>query len=149
MAADQAHAVAPMTAEGHLRSEAVPDQLVFQLPAHRGLVGLIGAALDAALTLVDRTVAAGNHLEAAVLPVAHAMIQGARPWTPLEVSIAIDDTDVFVRLAVELLDRDEPAPFGEHLRSTLRRNLESHELVHEDGRVLAVLQAPLEPVESS
>lgn len=132
-----------------LRSDPVPDQLVFQIPAHRGFVDCIAAALTATLALVDRNLAAGNHLEAAVLTAVQVMIQAARPWSPLEVSIAIDDTDAFVRLAAELLDPNEPAGFGEHVRATLHRNLESHELLYEGERVLAVLQAPLDPTDPS
>ena len=95
------------------------------------------------LALVGRDPAAGNDLEAAVLTVAAAIIAHARPWTPLEVSIAIEDTDVFVRLSAALLDPHEPIELGAHAQARLRRRVESYEVVHDAGIVTAVLQVPL------
>lgn len=140
----QANHVVPVLATGAApRPEVVPGELVFQLPAHRGFVDQIGSTLAVTLALIDRDLAAGNDLEAALLTAATAIIRHARPWAPLEVSIAIDDTDAFVRLSTALLDPDGPAPLGEHAQATLRRKVESHEVLYEAGTVTVVLQVPL------
>ena len=124
-------------------SDVVPAELVFHLPAHHGFVDQVGTVVGTTLALVGREQAAGNDLEAAVLTVATAIITHARPWTPLEVSIAIEDADAFVRLSVELFDADGPTQLGEHAQATLRRNVESHEVLHDAGTMTAVLQVPL------
>lgn len=123
----------------------VPRDLTFHLPAHRGLAGCAWSAVESTIALVDRDLDAGTQLEEAVAVAAEAVIQWARPWTPLEISITVDDTDVYVRLSAALLDPDEPPRLDEHTQAMLRQNVESLELVHDRGTVLVVLQAPLAP----
>ena len=146
MSADQARYILPATdAAATPRSDVVPDELVFRFPAHHAFMGCPGSVLETTLALVERDVASGRDVQAAVRSIAGAVIARARPWTPVEVSIVIDDSDVFVRSSAELLDPTEPPQLGDHARATLRRNVESFEVLLEEGRMFAVLQVSLEP----
>ena len=145
MPTDQAsYVLAAIGAPAMPQPDVVPDELVFRFPAHRAFKGYLGSVLETTLTLLDRDVAAGHDLPAAVRSLAEAVIARARPWTPVEVSIVIDDTDIFVRSSAELLDPTEPAQLGDHARATLQRNVESFEVMLEAGTVFAVLRVPLE-----
>lgn len=127
------------------RSDVIPDELVFRFPAHRAFVGYLGSVLGTTLEFADRGVASGCDLQAAVRSIANEMIEQARPWTPVEVSIVIDDTDVFVRSSAELLDPTEPTQLSDHARATLQRNVDSFEVLLEEGVMFAVLQVSLGP----
>jgi hypothetical protein len=140
------HLVLPsITTAATPRSDVVPGELAFEVPAHHGFVHHLGFVLRSTLALTERDVAPGSDAESAVLTVATAMVAQVRPWSPLTISIAIEDTDAFVRLSAEQLDPDEPMRFGEHARATLRRHVQSYEVVVDGGTVFAVLHVPLVP----
>jgi hypothetical protein len=139
------HVVPIAESDATSQPDVVPSRVDVQLPAHPGYVHCVGDVLHATLVLIGRDLAAEFDLEMAARVLVDATIQHARPWTPLQVSIAVDDTDVFVRLAVHLLDPDRTLQLGSHVQAVLRRHVESYEVLQEGDTAFAVLQAPLEP----
>ena len=117
-----------------------PDTVLFTIPAHASFLATIQAAVRATV----REVGGGDDdrdLQLAAGEAAALLIEDARPWTVVHLSIAHDDTDIYVRLTTRRAQPDRRLLIHELTRLLLDDAVESYELIADGPRAHAILQA--------
>ena len=117
-----------------------PDTVLLTVPAHASFLATIQAAVRATV----REVGGGDgdrDLQLAAGEAAAVLIEDARPWTVVHLSIAHDDTDIYVRLTTRRAQPARRLVIHELTWLLLDDLVESYELIT-DGRLAhAILQA--------
>lgn len=113
--------------------------MLFTVPAHLSFLATIRAAVRATV----REVGAGDgdrDLQLAADEAAAVLIQDARPWTVLYLSIAHDDTDIYVRLTTRRAQPDRRLVIHDLTWLLLDDLVESYELITDGPLAHAILQ---------
>lgn len=119
-----------------------PDAVLLTMPAHLGFLATIRTAVGAMLRQVGGA-EAGRDLQLASGEAAAVLIEDARPWTVVHLSIAHDDTDIYIRLDTQRDQPGRPLVVHELTRLLLDCAVESYEVFGEERQAYAILQTGL------
>ncbi len=120
-----------------------PDTVLLTIPAHLSFLATIRTAVAAMLWQVGG-VEGDRDLQLASDEAAAVLIEDARPWTVVQLSIAHDDTDIYIRMGTQRAQPGRPLVVHELTRLLLDCAVESYEVFGEDGQAYAVLQTALD-----
>lgn len=119
-----------------------PDTVLLTIPAHLSFLATIRTAVGAMVREVGG--ADGDRdLQFATDEAAAVLIEDARPWTVVHLSIAHDDTDIYVRIATQRAYSGRSLVVHESTQLLLDSAVESYEVFGEEWQAYAILQSAL------
>lgn len=110
------------------------------MPAHLSLLATIRTAVDATVRKIGGQGGDDRGLRLATDEAAAVLIEDARPWTVVHLSIAYDDTDIYIRMATQRAQPGRALEIHESTRLLLDCTVESYEVFGEDRQAYAILQ---------
>lgn len=114
-----------------------PGTVLLTFPAHRSFLATIRTAVGA---MVREVGGADRDLQLATDEAAAVLIDDARPWTVVHLSIAHDDTDIYVRVVTQRAQPGRGLVIHELTTLLLDSVVESYEIFEEDRQAYAILQ---------
>lgn len=116
-----------------------PDAVRITVPAHLSSVATIRAAVRA-IDEETRGADGDRDLQLAADEASAVLIEDARPWSVVHLSIAYDDTDIYVRIAARRAHPERRLVIQEWTHLLLDSVVESYEVFSDDGWGYAILQ---------
>lgn len=117
-----------------------PGTVQVTLPAHLSFLAAIRTVVNTFIWEVGGSPNCRRELQLAADEAAAILMEDAVPWSEVEVSIAHDDTDVYVRLSIRRADPSHRLMIDELTQMLLDGVVESHEILVDGDRAYAVMQ---------
>lgn len=127
---------------GRLDPSSPPDSVTFRIPAHLGFLGAIRAAVSVVVQHIECDDACDADMQLATDELGAVLINDALPWSEIELAIAHDDTDVYVRMSAQRAAPGQNLVVAELSQMLLAAAVESYDVRAEDACTFAVLQRP-------
>ncbi len=133
---------------GRAAQSAPPAAVLCTVPAHLGFLPTIRTALGTLAEELGETNARARDLQLAADEVAAVLIDDASAWTQLQLSIAHDETDIYVRIVTRRARPGRRLVVHELTQLLLRSAVASYELFADDQLGYAFLQIPRDGADS-
>jgi hypothetical protein len=127
----------PVTTRG---GDATHDEAVVTMPAELRFLTVARTVVLVATEQADRDAECEDDLQLATDELASVVVSSAGAGTELRMSVAHDDTDIYVRMTAPVADGTTTAAVPELSLILLRATVDSFDVTVHDAKVVAILQ---------